>query len=92
MLVADGLGLKDHTINDGFAKLAQALYMADREARKAVEARNNLWKKVATKEHECTGTVEPGVEDGCVFVQCCTVQEQPQSEVNPSGSSYITSA
>ena len=31
MLVADGRGLQDHTINDGFAKLAQALYMADRE-------------------------------------------------------------
>ena len=32
-LAADGRGLQDHTINDNFAKLAQALYMADREAR-----------------------------------------------------------
>ena len=30
-LVADGRGLQDHTINDNFAKLAQSLYMADRE-------------------------------------------------------------
>ena len=31
-LAADGRGLQDHTINDNFAKLAQALYTADREA------------------------------------------------------------
>ena len=30
-LAADGRGLQEHTINDNFAKLAQALYMADRE-------------------------------------------------------------
>lgn len=30
-LAADGRGLQDHTINDNFAKLAQALYTADRE-------------------------------------------------------------
>ena len=30
-LAADGRGLQEHTINDNFAKLSQALYMADRE-------------------------------------------------------------
>ena len=30
-LASDGRGLQDHTINDNFAKLAQALYTADRE-------------------------------------------------------------
>ena len=33
-LVADGRGLQDHTISDNFAKLAQSLYMADREVGK----------------------------------------------------------
>ncbi|XP_019849510.1 PREDICTED: SNW domain-containing protein 1-like [Amphimedon queenslandica] len=51
-LVADGRGLQDHTINDNFAKLAQSLYMADREARNAVEARNNLERKIAQKQRE----------------------------------------
>ena len=35
-LAADGRGLQDHTINDNFAKLAQALYTADREVSPAL--------------------------------------------------------
>jgi SNW domain-containing protein 1 len=51
-LAADGRGLQDHTINDNFAKLAQALYTADREARKAISLRATMEKKVAQKERE----------------------------------------
>lgn len=51
-LAADGRGLQDHTINDNFAKLAQALYTADREARKAISLRAQMEKKVAQKERE----------------------------------------
>ncbi|XP_062502914.1 SNW domain-containing protein 1-like isoform X2 [Corticium candelabrum] len=51
-LAADGRGLQDHHINDNFAKLAEALYIADRKAREAVETRAQIAKKVAQKEKE----------------------------------------
>ncbi|EDO40504.1 predicted protein [Nematostella vectensis] len=51
-LAADGRGLQDPHINDKFAKLAEALYIADRKAREAVEMRAQLEKKVAQKEKE----------------------------------------
>lgn len=34
-------------INEGFAKLSEALYIADRKARESVEARAQLEKRVA---------------------------------------------
>lgn len=48
-LAADGRGLQGVHINENFAKLAEALYIADRKAREAVEMRVNLEKsKVKT--------------------------------------------
>ena len=51
-LAADGRGLQDHTINDNFAKLAQSLYTADREARKAIALRSAMEKKISNLERE----------------------------------------
>lgn len=48
-LAADGRGLQGVRINENFAKLAEALYIADRKAREAVEMRNTIEKnKVKT--------------------------------------------
>ncbi|XP_044761881.1 puff-specific protein Bx42 [Coccinella septempunctata] len=51
-LAADGRGLQQSHINEKFAKLAEALYIADRKAREAVETRAQLEKKLAQKEKE----------------------------------------
>ncbi|KAG5897449.1 hypothetical protein JTB14_002710 [Gonioctena quinquepunctata] len=51
-LAADGRGLQQIHINENFAKLAEALYIADRKAREAVETRAQLEKKLAQKEKE----------------------------------------
>jgi SNW domain-containing protein 1 len=51
-LAADGRGLQQVHINEGFSKLAEALFIADRKAREAVEARANLEKKLAAKKKE----------------------------------------
>lgn len=39
-LQADGRGLQDVTINERHASMADALYMAERQARKETEQRN----------------------------------------------------
>lgn len=51
-LAADGRGLQQVHINENFAKLAEALYIADRKAREAVEARAQMEKKSLQKEKE----------------------------------------
>lgn len=51
-LAADGRGLQQVHINEKFAKMAEALYIADRKAREAVEVRAQLEKKIAQKEKE----------------------------------------
>ncbi len=51
-LAADGRGLQQVHINEGFSKLAESLFIADRKAREAVEARANLEKKLAAKKKE----------------------------------------
>ena len=51
-LAADGRGLQQNHLNENFAKLSDALYIADRKAREAVEARAQLEKKLAQKEKE----------------------------------------
>ena len=51
-LAADGRGLQQVHINENFSKLAEALYIADRKAREAVETRASLEKKLAQKEKE----------------------------------------
>ena len=51
-LAADGRGLQQTHINEKFAKLAEALYIADRKAREEVEMRAQMEKKIAQKEKE----------------------------------------
>jgi len=51
-LAADGRGLQQVHINENFAKLSEALYIADRKAREAVEMRAQIEKKLAQKEKE----------------------------------------
>lgn len=51
-LAADGRGLQQLHINENFAKLAEALYIADRKARESVETRAQLERKLAQKEKE----------------------------------------
>lgn len=51
-LAADGRGLQQVHINEKFAKMAEALYIADRKAREAVEMRTQLEKKLAAKDKE----------------------------------------
>ncbi|XP_043484968.1 puff-specific protein Bx42 [Leptopilina heterotoma] len=51
-LAADGRGLQQNHLNENFAKLSDALYIADRKAREAVEMRAQLEKKLAQKEKE----------------------------------------
>lgn len=51
-LAADGRGLQQVHINENFAKLAEALHIADRKSREAVEMRAQMEKKIAQKEKE----------------------------------------
>ncbi|XP_054168487.1 SNW domain-containing protein 1-like [Oppia nitens] len=51
-LAADGRGLQQTHINENFAKLSEALYVADRKAREAVEMRAQMERKLAQKEKE----------------------------------------
>ncbi len=51
-VAADGRGLQTVHINENFAKLAEALYTADRKAREAVTMREQIERKVASKERE----------------------------------------
>eukprot|EP01006_Ploeotia_vitrea_P063228 TRINITY_DN85169_c0_g1_i1.p1 TRINITY_DN85169_c0_g1~~TRINITY_DN85169_c0_g1_i1.p1 ORF type:complete len:333 (-),score=50.25 TRINITY_DN85169_c0_g1_i1:98-1096(-) len=48
-LAADGRGLQEVAVNDGFAKLSEALYVAEREARDEVEGRTKLAQKQLAK-------------------------------------------
>ncbi|KAH6588962.1 hypothetical protein BASA50_010383 [Batrachochytrium salamandrivorans] len=49
-LANDGRGLQEVTINDNFAKLSEALFIADRHARDEVRLRAEMQSKVAAKE------------------------------------------
>eukprot|EP00741_Cyanophora_paradoxa_P006130 tig00000944_g5945.t1 len=51
-LAADGRGLQETHINDNFAKLSEALYVAERTAREEVEKRAMIQKKLMQKEKE----------------------------------------
>jgi len=51
-LAADGRGLQETTINDGFAKLSEALYIAERNARDEVEHRMLMAKQLASKQKQ----------------------------------------
>ncbi|KAI1776409.1 SKIP/SNW domain-containing protein [Hypoxylon cercidicola] len=49
-LAADGRGLQDVTINDKFAQLSEALYVADRHSREEVRQRALMQQRLAEKE------------------------------------------
>ncbi|KAJ4751950.1 Pre-mRNA-processing protein 45 [Rhynchospora pubera] len=51
-LAADGRGLQDVQINDNFAKLSEALYVAEQKAREAVAMRSKVQRELALKEKE----------------------------------------
>jgi SNW domain-containing protein 1 len=51
-MAADGRALQDVTINDKFAKLSEALYIAERKSREDIEMRNTFEKRAAQKEKE----------------------------------------
>ncbi|CAG0895032.1 unnamed protein product [Cyprideis torosa] len=51
-LAADGRGLQQQHVNENFAKLAEALYIADRKAREAVEMRAQLERHMAQNERD----------------------------------------
>jgi SNW domain-containing protein 1 len=51
-LAADGRGLMEVTINDGFAKLSESLYVAEARAREAVETRAKIQRELLSKEKD----------------------------------------
>lgn len=51
-LAADGRGLQEVQINDNFAKLSEALYVAEQKAREAVAMRSKVQKELMLKEKE----------------------------------------
>ena len=51
-LAADGRGLTDCAINDGFARLSEALYVAESKAREAVEARAAIQRQLLAREKD----------------------------------------
>lgn len=51
-LAADGRGLQEVQINDNFARLSEALYVAEQKAREAVTMRSKVQKEMMMKEKE----------------------------------------
>ncbi|KAF6165388.1 hypothetical protein GIB67_018832 [Kingdonia uniflora] len=51
-LAADGRGLQEVQINDNFAKLSEALYVAEQKAREAVAMRSKVQKEMMLKDKE----------------------------------------
>jgi SNW domain-containing protein 1 len=51
-MAADGRGLQDTQVNENFAKLAEALYVAERKSREAIAMRQEVAKKASMKEKE----------------------------------------
>ncbi|XP_026413011.1 SNW/SKI-interacting protein A-like [Papaver somniferum] len=51
-LAADGRGLQEVQINDNFAKLAEALYVAEEKARESVAMRSKVHKEMLLKEQQ----------------------------------------
>jgi len=49
-LAADGRGMQSVHINENFSKFAEALYIADRKAREAIEMRAKVEQTIAQKE------------------------------------------
>jgi len=51
-LAADGRGLAEHTINDNFSKLSEALFIADKHAREEVQLRAKMQTELAERERD----------------------------------------
>ncbi|ESR43941.1 hypothetical protein CICLE_v10012059mg [Citrus x clementina] len=51
-LAAEGRGLLEVQVNEGFAKLSEALYLAEQKAREAIEIRFKVQMEMLTKEKE----------------------------------------
>ncbi|KAF1986709.1 hypothetical protein K402DRAFT_420782 [Aulographum hederae CBS 113979] len=51
-LASDGRSMQDHSVSDGFAQLAEALYTADRHVRSEVQQRTLMQQKLAEKEKQ----------------------------------------
>ncbi|EDQ89785.1 uncharacterized protein MONBRDRAFT_24891 [Monosiga brevicollis MX1] len=51
-MAADGRALQDVTINDKFAKLSEALHIAERKSREDIAMRQDIQKRAAQKEKE----------------------------------------
>ncbi len=51
-LAADGRGLQETQINDGFAKFTEALYIAEQKARESIEVRAKLQRERQMREKE----------------------------------------
>ncbi|OAY85316.1 SNW/SKI-interacting protein [Ananas comosus] len=51
-LAADGRGLQEVQINDNFAKLSEALYVAEQKAREAVAMRSKVQRELMMKEKD----------------------------------------
>lgn len=51
-LAADGRNLHEHQINDNFANLSEALYLAEKKARDAIQVRGQIRKELHLKEKE----------------------------------------
>lgn len=51
-LAADGRGLQEVTINNNFATLSEALYVAERKAAEELRIRNQIRKKMSVQEKE----------------------------------------
>jgi SNW domain-containing protein 1 len=51
-LQADGRALQEVQVNDKFAKLSESLFIAERTARKEIEARSAMLKKIQRKQKE----------------------------------------
>ncbi|KAJ3337782.1 mRNA splicing protein [Gonapodya sp. JEL0774] len=49
-LASDGRGMQEVVVNDNFAKLSEAMFIADRHAREEVRLRAEMQSKVAAKE------------------------------------------
>lgn len=51
-LASDGRGLQETQISDKFAKLAESLFLAERSARKEIEARADMMRRLKRQQNE----------------------------------------
>ncbi len=76
--------MQEHTINDNFAKLAQALNTAQREARKAISLRSSMEKKVSNLERQKKEThlreLAQKARDSRVGIRTAPAEENPEAQ------------